>query len=207
MWAEEFTRLPSPWFVPERWAGADARGRMRSLTTTPRKPDLCCSTPPRARRISLLPAKFSMAAAPPLPVGWACRGTLGGKYPWARSASDTSSMTARPRSRPTPATSASASTCGPRPVRQAFTRRTAALPQRSGNWQRRSGHARRNAPGAGRGQPHLDSVEDLVSMVRDLGTAGATFRVDIVAGQDGKQILLEDRARNPIEPFRPAQRE
>jgi predicted enzyme related to lactoylglutathione lyase len=44
-------------------------------------------------------------------------------------------------------------------------------------------------------------VEDLARMVEDLTRAGAQFRNDIVIGNGGKQILLEDPAGNPIELF------
>lgn len=41
-------------------------------------------------------------------------------------------------------------------------------------------------------------------MVVTLKRAGAKFRNDIVIGNGGKQILLEDPAGNPIELFEPA---
>jgi catechol 2,3-dioxygenase-like lactoylglutathione lyase family enzyme len=78
-----------------------------------------------------------------------------------------------------------------------------------------------NAPGAGgAGQAMPDGrrpepggwnriqiqVEDLAAKVQSLRDAGARFRNDIVAGQGGKQILLEDPAGNPIELFEPAPR-
>ncbi len=46
-------------------------------------------------------------------------------------------------------------------------------------------------------------VQDLVSEVERLRRAGAHFRNDIVIGNGGKQILLEDPAGNPIELFEP----
>ena len=76
-----------------------------------------------------------------------------------------------------------------------------------------------NAPGAGgAGQAMPDGrkpepggwnriqleVEDLAAVVQMLRDAGARFRNDIVNGQGGKQILLEDPAGNPIELFEPA---
>jgi catechol 2,3-dioxygenase-like lactoylglutathione lyase family enzyme len=44
-------------------------------------------------------------------------------------------------------------------------------------------------------------VEDLEATVKRLKDAGATFRNEIVTGRGGKQILLEDPARNLIELF------
>jgi catechol 2,3-dioxygenase-like lactoylglutathione lyase family enzyme len=44
-------------------------------------------------------------------------------------------------------------------------------------------------------------VQDLAQMVVTLKQAGAKFRNDIVTGNGGKQILLEDPAGNPIELF------
>jgi catechol 2,3-dioxygenase-like lactoylglutathione lyase family enzyme len=76
-----------------------------------------------------------------------------------------------------------------------------------------------NAPGAGgAGQPMPDGrrpepggwnriqieVPNLEREVEALREAGASFRSDIVAGQGGSQILLEDPSGNPIELFQPA---
>lgn len=47
---------------------------------------------------------------------------------------------------------------------------------------------------------------DLEAMVASLRTGGATFRNDIVVGNGGKQILLEDPSGNAIELFQPAPR-
>jgi catechol 2,3-dioxygenase-like lactoylglutathione lyase family enzyme len=47
-------------------------------------------------------------------------------------------------------------------------------------------------------------VDDLGQTVTSLQQAGARFRSDIVVGNGGKQILLEDPAGNPIELFEPA---
>ena len=47
-------------------------------------------------------------------------------------------------------------------------------------------------------------VEDLVATVEKLKGAGCRFRNDIVAGNGGKQVLLEDPSGNPIELFEPA---
>jgi predicted enzyme related to lactoylglutathione lyase len=49
-------------------------------------------------------------------------------------------------------------------------------------------------------------VEDLARMVVTLKQTGAKFRNDIVTGNGGRQILLEDPAGNPIELFEPARR-
>jgi catechol 2,3-dioxygenase-like lactoylglutathione lyase family enzyme len=46
-------------------------------------------------------------------------------------------------------------------------------------------------------------VSDLAAEVETLRNAGARFRNDIVVGNGGKQILLDDPAGNPIELFEP----
>ena len=46
-------------------------------------------------------------------------------------------------------------------------------------------------------------VEDLASTVEELKNRGARFRNEIVSGNGGKQILLEDPSGNPIELFQP----
>ena len=46
-------------------------------------------------------------------------------------------------------------------------------------------------------------VPDLAHAVDTLRKAGAHFRSDIITGQGGKQILLDDPAGNPIELFEP----
>ena len=76
-----------------------------------------------------------------------------------------------------------------------------------------------NRPGAGgAGQPMPDGrlpepggwnriqieVPDLEREVEALRAAGASFRNDIVTGQGGSQILLEDPSGNLIELFQPA---
>lgn len=78
-----------------------------------------------------------------------------------------------------------------------------------------------NAPGAGgAGQAMPDGrkpapggwnriqieVEDLAAKVELLSRAGAHFRNDIVMGNGGKQILLDDPAGNCIELFEPPQK-
>jgi catechol 2,3-dioxygenase-like lactoylglutathione lyase family enzyme len=76
-----------------------------------------------------------------------------------------------------------------------------------------------NQPGAGgAGQPMPDGqrpapggwnririkVDDLPATVAQLKAAGGRFRNEIVAGNGGRQILLEDPSGNPIELFQPA---
>ena len=76
-----------------------------------------------------------------------------------------------------------------------------------------------NQPGAGgAGQPMPDGripppggwnriqieVDDLAETVERLRQSGARFRNDRVAGQGGKQILVDDPSGNPIELFEPA---
>jgi catechol 2,3-dioxygenase-like lactoylglutathione lyase family enzyme len=46
-------------------------------------------------------------------------------------------------------------------------------------------------------------VEDLEATVKKLKGAGARFRNEIVTGNGGKQILIEDPSGNPIELFQP----
>jgi catechol 2,3-dioxygenase-like lactoylglutathione lyase family enzyme len=46
-------------------------------------------------------------------------------------------------------------------------------------------------------------VEDLEATVEKLKAAGASFRNEIVVGNGGKQILIEDPSGNPIELFQP----
>jgi catechol 2,3-dioxygenase-like lactoylglutathione lyase family enzyme len=47
-------------------------------------------------------------------------------------------------------------------------------------------------------------VEDLATTVEKLKNAGCKFRNDIVVGNGGKQILINDPSGNPIELFQPA---
>jgi catechol 2,3-dioxygenase-like lactoylglutathione lyase family enzyme len=46
-------------------------------------------------------------------------------------------------------------------------------------------------------------VKDLEVTVKKLKSAGARFRNEIVTGNGGKQILIEDPSGNPIELFQP----
>lgn len=59
-------------------------------------------------------------------------------------------------------------------------------------------------PGPGGWNRFLVEVEDLEATVERLRDEGATFRNEIVTGQAGRQILLEDPAGNPIELREPA---
>jgi predicted enzyme related to lactoylglutathione lyase len=76
-----------------------------------------------------------------------------------------------------------------------------------------------NQPGAGgAGQPMPDGqmpspggwnriqieVDDLAATVSRLREAGCRFRNEIVTGQGGKQVLIEDPSGNPIELFESA---
>ena len=47
-------------------------------------------------------------------------------------------------------------------------------------------------------------VEDLPDTVTRLKAAGGRFRNEIVIGNGGQQILLEDPSGNPVELFQPA---
>ena len=60
---------------------------------------------------------------------------------------------------------------------------------------------RRPAPG-GWNRIQLE-VDDLAQAVEALRRAGGHFRSDIIAGNGGRQILLDDPAGNPIELFEP----
>lgn len=46
-------------------------------------------------------------------------------------------------------------------------------------------------------------VEDLEATVAKLKSAGGRFRNEVVTGNGGKQILIEDPSGNPIELFQP----
>ena len=46
-------------------------------------------------------------------------------------------------------------------------------------------------------------VENLEATVAELKRRGARFRNEIVTGNGGKQILIEDPSGNPIELFQP----
>ncbi|MBI4311660.1 MAG: VOC family protein [Chloroflexi bacterium] len=47
-------------------------------------------------------------------------------------------------------------------------------------------------------------VQDLAATVAELKRAGCRFRSEIVIGNGGKQILVDDPSGNPIELFEPA---
>jgi len=57
--------------------------------------------------------------------------------------------------------------------------------------------------GAGWLEPYQLQVSDLAAEVETLRNTGTHFRNDIVIGNGGKQILLDDPAGNPIELFEP----
>ena len=71
------------------------------------------------------------------------------------------------------------------------------------------------AGGAGQGMPdgHTPApggwnrfqleVEDLDAVVEKLQTAGASLRSQIITGNGGRQVLVEDPSGNPIELFQP----
>jgi catechol 2,3-dioxygenase-like lactoylglutathione lyase family enzyme len=75
---------------------------------------------------------------------------------------------------------------------------------------------RPGAGGAGQAMPNGDlpapggwnririEVADLVAVIEHLQKAGARFRNEIVTGNGGRQILLEDPSGNPIELFQSA---
>lgn len=46
-------------------------------------------------------------------------------------------------------------------------------------------------------------VEDLAATVEKLKRSGAHFRSEIIAGNGGRQIILDDPSGNPIELFEP----
>lgn len=48
-------------------------------------------------------------------------------------------------------------------------------------------------------------VADLDATFAGLQAAGATFRSEIIQGQGGKQVIVEDPSGNPIELFEPSQ--
>jgi catechol 2,3-dioxygenase-like lactoylglutathione lyase family enzyme len=58
-------------------------------------------------------------------------------------------------------------------------------------------------PGPGGWNRIQIEVEDLEATVEKLKSAGGRFRNEIVTGNGGKQILIEDPSGNPIELFQP----
>ena len=62
------------------------------------------------------------------------------------------------------------------------------------------------APAPGGGTRIQIGVADLESTVETLKAAGSRFRNEIVVGNGGKQILVEDPSGNPIELFEPGRR-
>ena len=74
-----------------------------------------------------------------------------------------------------------------------------------------SGGATRSAtdgrrPGPGGWNRIQISVDDLDGVVDELRSAGADFRNEIVVGNGGRQVLLDDPSGNPVELFEPAAR-
>jgi catechol 2,3-dioxygenase-like lactoylglutathione lyase family enzyme len=61
-------------------------------------------------------------------------------------------------------------------------------------------------PGPGGWNRIQIEVDDLTGAVERLKAAGHRFRNEIVSGNGGKQILLEDPSGNPIELFEPPRR-
>jgi catechol 2,3-dioxygenase-like lactoylglutathione lyase family enzyme len=79
-------------------------------------------------------------------------------------------------------------------------------------------HLLLNRPGAGGAGPSMPDgqrpmpggwnriqieVDDLASVVEKLKRTGSHFRNDIVVGNGGKQVLIEDPSGNPVELFEP----
>lgn len=63
-----------------------------------------------------------------------------------------------------------------------------------------------NAPAPGGWNRIQLTVENLDNMVKTLRAAGHHLRSDIIQGNGGKQILIDDPSGNPIELFEPAAR-
>ena len=61
----------------------------------------------------------------------------------------------------------------------------------------------RKLPSAGGWNRIQIEVDDLEATIEKLREAGARFRNEIVTGNGGKQILVEDPSGNPIELFQP----
>ena len=59
------------------------------------------------------------------------------------------------------------------------------------------------APGPGGWNRIQLEVDDLTATVEQLRAAGATFRSEIIQGNGGRQILVDDPSGNPIELFEP----
>lgn len=49
-------------------------------------------------------------------------------------------------------------------------------------------------------------VTDIEATVAKLKAAGARLRSEVIAGQGGKQVIVDDPSGNPVEIFQPAQR-
>jgi len=61
-------------------------------------------------------------------------------------------------------------------------------------------------PAPGGWNPIQIAVENLEATVASLRSAGHCFRSDIVQGNGGKQILIDDPSGNPVELFEPPKR-
>jgi predicted enzyme related to lactoylglutathione lyase len=60
-----------------------------------------------------------------------------------------------------------------------------------------------SAPGPGGWNRIQLEVDDLEATVATLGAAGAHFRSEIITGNGGKQILVDDPSGNAIELYQP----
>lgn len=62
-----------------------------------------------------------------------------------------------------------------------------------------------SVPGPGGWNRFQFVVEDLDALVAQLRSAGRSFRSDIIQGNGGRQILVDDPSGNPVELFEPKQ--
>jgi catechol 2,3-dioxygenase-like lactoylglutathione lyase family enzyme len=69
-----------------------------------------------------------------------------------------------------------------------------------------AGRAGGSVPTSGGWNRFQLTVEDLEATVDRLRGEGARFRGEIVVGQGGSQILVEDPSGNPVELFQPSRR-
>src|SRR5688572_3462222 len=60
-------------------------------------------------------------------------------------------------------------------------------------------------PGPGGWNRFQIEVEDLTAMIEKLKAAGHNLRGEIVMGQGGQQVLVDDPSGNPVELFQPNQ--
>jgi predicted enzyme related to lactoylglutathione lyase len=66
-----------------------------------------------------------------------------------------------------------------------------------------AGGAGQNSPSPGGWNRFQLSVEDIESTVEKLRAAKASLRSEIVTGNGGRQVLVEDPSGNPVEIFQP----